>query len=265
MAENIMKIIESSDRMIELAKSMLRSCQSKKDKVYSESRYIISFFLRRSWEMFESFIILIKEERIIDSALLLRSQLEMGFTLGYIFANDIDENENEIRALIYRLDGNRQQLKLVNSNLEGFKEIDPNIETRRDELKEQIAEMEGKLRERYIREDWSFPIIEERAKLSRSVVLNSAYNQSYRDLSNIEHHSMLFGEHYVNNEECEPIEKVDHLKLSPQLKLSVSIFLFRIVFIEILNVFNQVFRLNWTAKIDEIRKSQDEEYSLLKD
>lgn len=265
MSENIMKLIVSSNRMIELAKSMLRSCQSKKEKVHSESRYVISFFLRRSWEMFESLIILIKEERIIDSALLIRSQLEMGFTLGYIFARDIDENENEIRALIFHLDGNRQQLKLVNSNLDGFKEFDPNIETRRDELIKQIEELASRLRDRYKRVDWIFPIIEERAKLSGSVVLKSAYNQSYRDLSNIEHHSMLFGEHYVNNEECEPIEQVAHLKYYPHLKPAVSIFLFRIVFIEILNVFNQVFRLNWIKKIDEIRRNQDEEYSLLKD
>jgi hypothetical protein len=251
--------------MIELAKCMLHSCQLKKDKVYSESRFVVSFFLRRSWEMFESLIILIKAERIIDSALLLRSQLEMGFTLGYIFAKEIDENENEIRALIFHLDGNRQQLKLINSNLEGFKEFDPNIEKRRDELKKQIDEMKKILRDRYKREDWNFPIIEERAKQSGSDVLKNAYNQSYRDLSNIEHHSMLFGEHYVNEKECEPIENINHLEHYSQLKLSVSLFLFRIVFIEIINVFNQVFRLNWNKQIEEIRRIQDEEYSLLKD
>jgi len=265
MSENIKKLIESSNRMIELAKCILHSCQLKKDKVYSESRFVVSFFLRRSWEMFESFIILIKAERIIDSALMLRSQLEMGFTLGYIFAKDIDENENEIRALIFRLDGNRQQLKLVNCNLEGFKEFDPNIETRRDELKEQIREMEGILRDRYKREDWNLPSIEERVKQSGSDVLKSAYNQSYRDLSNIEHHSMLFGEHYVNNNECEPKDKVNHLEHYPHLKHAVSLYLFRIVFIEILNVFNQEFKLKWNKQIEELRKLQEEEYLLLKD
>lgn len=265
MSESITKLVESSNRMIELAKNTLHSCQLKKAKVYSESRFVVSFFLRRSWEMFESIIILIKEERVIDSALLLRSQLEMGFTLGYIFAKDLDENENEIRALIYHLNGNRQQLKLINSNLEGFKEFDPNIETRRDKLKEQIKEMEGILRDRHKREEWNLPPIEERVKQSGSEVLKSAYNQSYRDLSNIEHHSMLFGEHYVNEKECEPIEKINHLEHYSQLKLSVSLFLFRIVFIEILNVFNQVFKLKWEKQITELRKIQDEEYKLLKD
>jgi hypothetical protein len=159
--------------MIELAKSMLYSCQLKKGKVYSESRFVVSFFLRRSWEIFESFIILIKEGRIIDSAVLLRSLLEMGFSLGYIFAKDIDEKEIEIRALIYHLDGDRQQLKLINSNLEGFKEFDRDIETRRDELKEQIGAMEGILRDKYKRDDWSLPTIEERVKQSKSEVLKS--------------------------------------------------------------------------------------------
>jgi hypothetical protein len=265
MSENIVKLIESSNKMIEYAKSMLHSCQLKKDKVHSESRFVVSFFLRRSWEMFESFIILIKEERIIDSALLLRSQLEMGFTLGYIFAKDIDENENEIRALKFRLDGNRQQLKLVKSNLEGFREFDPKIERRRDELKDQIKKMEGILRGRYKRDDWRLPRIEERVTQSGSDVLKSAYNQSYRDLSNIEHHSMLFGDNYVNEKECEPIEKINHLDHHSQLKLSVSLFLFRIVFIEILDVFNQAFKLNWHKQIEELRKIQDQEYILLKD
>lgn len=205
MPEKIKILIESSNKMIELAKSMLYSCQLKKGKVYSESRFVVSFFLRRSWEMFESFIIFIKEGRIIDSAVLLRSLLEMGFNLGYIFAKDVDEKENEIRALIYHLDGDRKQLKLINSNLEGFKEFDRDIEARRDELKKQIRIMEGVLQDRYRRDDWSFPRIEERVKLSKSEVLKSAYNQSYRDLSNIEHHSILFGQHYVDSSECEPI------------------------------------------------------------
>lgn len=265
MSDSLSRLIETSYKMIEFAKNMLHSCQLKKRKVYSESRFVVAFFLRRSWEMFESFIILVKEARIIDSAVLLRSVLEMGFSLGYIFAKDLDENENEIRALIYHLDGDRQQLKLINSNLEGFREFDRDIEARRDELREKIRIMEGVLQNKYKRDDWSLPTIEERVRLSESEVLKSAYNQSYRDLSNIEHHSMLFGQHYVNDKECEPRAVIKHLEHHSQLKPSVSLFLFRIVFIEILNVFNEVFKLNWFKQIAEVRKLQDEEFKLLKD
>jgi len=251
--------------MIDIAKGMLQSCQLKKSKVYSTLRFVVSFFLRRSWEMFESFLILIKENRIIDSAVLLRSVLEMGISLGYIFAKDIDETENEIRALTYQLDGDRQQLKLTNSNLEGFKEFDSNIEARRDELKEQIRMIEGVLKDKYGKEEWDLPKIEQRAILSKSDVLKKAYNQSYRDLSIIEHHNMLFGQHYVDSRECEPIEEINYLKHYSQLKPSVSLYLFRIVFIEILSVFNDVFQLNRHEKLAEVRKLQGDEYRLLKD
>src|SRR4030042_2207120 len=258
-------LIETSYKMIELAKSMIHTCQLKKGKVYSESRFVISFFLRRSLELFESFIILIQEGRIIDSAVLLRSLLEMGFSLGYIFAKDLDEKENEIRAITYHLDGDRQQLRLIEANLEGFKEFDHNIEARRDELKEQIGMMEGVLKDKYGKDDWRLPTIKERVDLSKSEVLKSAYGQSYRDLSNIEHHSMLFGQQYVDSEECEPIVAINHLKHYSQLKPSVSLFLFRIVFIEILSAFNGAFKLKWETQIAEMRKLQDEEYKLLKD
>ena len=265
MSDNLNKLIETSHKMIGTAKGMLQSCQLKKKKIYSTSRFVVSFFLRRSWEMFESFLILIKENRIIDSAVLLRSILEMGISLGYIFAKDIDETENEIRALTYQLDGDRHQLKLANSNLEGFKEFDSNIEPRRDELKEQIRIIEGILKDKYGKEEWNLPKIEQRAKLSNFDVLKKVYNQSYRDLSSIEHHNMLFGQHYVDSKNCEPIEEIKHLEHYSQLKPSVSLFLFRIVFIEILNVFNDVFILNWDKQVAEIRKFQDEEYALLKD
>lgn len=265
LSEKMQKLVETSYDLIAIAKGMQESCHIKKKKVYSHSRYIISFFFRRAWEMFESFLILIKENKIIDSALLLRSILEMGMSLGYIFADDIDENENEIRAIEYILNGDKQQVKLINCNLEGFKEFDAKIETRRDELNKQIKTMEDVLKKKYDKEKWKLPSIEKRALLSKSQVLKMAYDQSYRDLSNIEHHNMLFGKHYVDGNECEPIEEINHLKHYSQLKPSVSLFLFRIVFIEILGVFNQVFQLNWNKQLAKVRKLQDEEYGLLKD
>lgn len=265
MYHNIWKLRKSSKKMIKQGKEMLNSCHQRKEKAYSETGFVISFFLRRSWEMFESLLILVKKERIIDSALLLRSQLEMGFTLGYIFAKGLDNNENEIRAMVFHLDGNRQQLKLLNSNLEGFREFDPDIGKRQDDLKRQIRFMEEVLENKYAREDWTLPSIEERQKLSGSDVLKRAYNLSYRDLSNIEHHSMLFGEHYVNEKECEPKERIEHLKHFSQLKLPVCLYLFRAVFIEILNEFNQVYKLDMDEIIVFLRRIQEKDYKLLKD
>ncbi len=186
MSDNLNQLIKTSNEMIDIAKGMIQSCHLKKNKVYSDSRFVVSFFLRRSWEMFESFLILIKENRIIDCAVLLRSLMEMGISLGYIFAKDIDETENEIRVLEYMLEGNRHQLKMINSNLEGFKEYDSNIEARQKELREQIKIIEGVLKDKYGRDDWCLPSIIDRANLSKFDVLKSMYNQTYRDLSSIE-------------------------------------------------------------------------------
>lgn len=265
MTENTQKLVETSYRLITIAKEMLESCQIKRGKVYSHIRYIISFFFRRALEMFESFLILIKENRIIDCTLLLRSILDMGMSLGYIFANDINEHENEIRARIYMLDGIRMQRKLINCNLEGFKEFNSNIEARRDELTGQIEEIESDLKDNYSVEKCDLPDILNRALISKSQVLKDAYNQSYRDLCTIEHHNMLFGQHYVDTKKVEPKEIINHLEHYSQLNPSVSIILFRIVFIEILNAFNQVFQLNWKEKIKEIRNMQGEDWALIKD
>jgi len=259
------KLIDTSSQIIAYAKDMAYSCQLKKKKIFSYPRFVVSFFLRRSWEMFESFIILIKERRIIDSAIILRSVLEMGISLGYIFSKDINEEETEIRAIIYMLDGDKQQLKLTNANLEGFKEFNSHIKERRDELKEQIIKMEDELKNKYKTKDWSLPSIQVRAELSRYNFFKKVYNQSYRDISNIEHHSMLFGQHYVESKGCDPILKINHLNFRSQLKPSVSLYLFRAVFIEIMNIFNKVFQLKWERKLSEMREIHEKEYKLLRD
>jgi hypothetical protein len=84
-------------------------------------------------------------------------------------------------------------------------------------------------------------------------------------LSSIEHHNILFGQHYVDSNECEPIKEINHLEHSSQLKPAVSLFLFRIIFIEILNVFNQEYQLKWMDKIKELDDIQKKEKSLLND
>lgn len=265
MIENLNILVETSKKMIQVADDLVKACYRKEKKVCSQTRYVISFFLSRSWEMFGSFLCLVKENRIIDAALLLRSLWEMGISLGYIFAKDIDETESEKRALRYLLDGDRQQLKLVIANIDGFREFDPEIEKRRDMLKERIAEMERHFKERYNEEKWDLPCIEQRSKLSNYEVLRNAYNQAYRGLSNIEHHSYFFGDQYVDGKRCEPIKDPDHLKHYPQYKLEVSLFQFRLIFIEFLNVFNREFRLGHEKQLEELSKFQDDEYKLLKD
>ena len=149
MSDSLDQLIETSNKMIDIAKGMIQSCHLKKNKVYSDSRFVVAFFLRRSLEIFESFLILVKENRIIDSAVLLRSFMDMGINLGFIFAKDIEEREKEIRASKYLLEGNWQQLKLTECIIEELKEININIEARKDELEEQIKFMKDKLKKKF--------------------------------------------------------------------------------------------------------------------
>lgn len=265
MSDILDRLIETSYKLIEIAKGMLKSCQLKKNKVYSDSRFIVSFFFRRAWEMFESFIILIKENRLIDSLILLRSFCEMGINLGYIFTDKINKKEREIRALKYMFEGNSAQLKIINANLEDFKKFDRNIEGRRDELKKEKKRIEETLKNKYGEKKWDLPSIEIRANESGFEVVKSIYNQIYRYTSNIEHHNIFFGKDYVIKKECEPLESVEKFETLPHIKPPVSLFLFRIIFFEILGAFNNEFQLNWDKQVSEIRAIHEEEYQLLKE
>ena len=71
-------LLGSSYKMIESANEMLLCCRRKKKKVFTHSGVAISFFLARALEMFESFLILVKERRIIDSAVLLKKLARHG-------------------------------------------------------------------------------------------------------------------------------------------------------------------------------------------
>lgn len=266
MSDSLDQLIETSNKMIDIAKGMIQSCHLKKNKVYSDSRFVVAFFLRRSLEIFESFLILVKENRIIDSAVLLRSFMDMGINLGFIFAKDIEEREKEIRASKYLLEGNWQQLKLTECIIEELKEININIEARKDELEEQIKFMKDKLKKKFGVKKWKrLPSIRQRAEMSNFEVLKTAYNFAYVDLSSIEHHNVLFGQHYVDSEKCEPIVEINHLEHFPQFKPSVSIVLSRMIFIEILSAFNDAFQLKWEEKLSEMRKVHEGEYALLKE
>ncbi len=266
MTDNLNQLIKTSHEMIEIAKGMIQSCHLKKNKVYSESRFVVAFFLRRPLEMFESFLILVKENRIIDSAVLLRSLMDMGINLGYIFAKDIEEKEKEIRASKYMIEGNYHQLNLTESNIEEVKKFNKKIEARRDDLKEQINFIKKEMKKKFRVRKWKrLPSLKQRAEMSKYEILNRAYNQSYIDLSSIEHHNILFGQEYVDSENCEPFKEINHLKHFPQFKPSISLFLFRAIFIEILSAFNDAFQLKWGERISEIEKIHEGEYALLKE
>jgi len=265
MKGNLGRLVKSSKKVIKVADDLLMSCHQETIEKYTHSKAAISFFLRRSSEMFESFLVLIKKNRIIDSALLLRSFLEMGITLGYIVSKEINETESEKRAFQFLIEGNDYQLRLANSNREGFRRTDKGFDKRISELNGQLEELKTKYREQFGEEYLEFPCIEQRAIRSEYEIFRNIYDQSYRLLSSIEHHSFFFGQNYVEIDNCRPIRDLEHLKHHPELKLGVSLFLFKSIYIEILNAFNDIHHLGREKQIAGLRILQEAEFRLLKE
>jgi hypothetical protein len=246
--------------LIELAGQMLQTCKLKSEKVSSHSRGVVAFFFRRAWEMFESFLILVQEKRLVDAALLLRSLCDMTINLEYI---TVDQKEKKKRAMKYVLEGNRAQLKIINTNLKGFKEISPTIEVRRDELKEDLAKIEEELKNEYGDEDWDLPPIEQRACKSGEIVYNY-YNLVYRPYSNIEHHNIFFGQDYVDREKCEPLEDPKEIVESNLFQPHITLYMFKGLFLVILSKFNEEYQLKWGEKIKTLLEEHKEEFNLYK-
>lgn len=265
MTNNLAELLDSRDKMATIAKEILQICKGRAKKEYSHTRNTVSFLFRRSLEIFETLTILIRAGRIVDSALMLRSLVEMGISLGYIFAKDIDELENEKRALRYLLNGDKQQRDLLKANLEEFKKSDSNIEKRLDELNDHLKQMEEDFKNKYKDENWKLPCIKQRAVLSNYKELLEAYNLSYRDLSNIEHHNFLFGQHYVDDEKCEPKVEISLPKELTQFRPIVILAYSRALFLNMLSVFNDEFHLGRERQITELRSLQDKEFALLKE
>ena len=256
MTENLAKLMETSKRTIAVANDLLQACHQKEEKVYSHSGSAVSFFIVRGSEMFESFLILVEKERILDCALILRSFLDMGMTLAYIFSKGIEETESERRALLYLIEGDKDQLKLANSNRDALRKSDKAIDERIDELKKRKEGLEAYYKSRYGDERPEFPFIEQRAILSNYEVMRKVYDQAYRILSFVDHHSFFIGGNYVNMDKCEPLKEIDIPKHFPQLRLVVSLLSFKSMFIEILSVFNDVYHLGKEERILEIRALQ---------
>jgi len=254
MSELTNELFELSSEFLKVANEMHQSCLRKENKVYSDSRYIISFYFRRAIEMFESFIVLTKEQRLTDSAVLLRSFWELGINTGFIYHK---RKNKELNSLRYLLDEHTVQKKIINANLQEFKETDDEIEQKRDEIIEDTFRVKRELCKKYCEQDWKLPGIEERAKKSGLLVLYKAYNQVYRYLSNIEHHNIFFGKNYVDEKNCEPLKK---LKENPLLAPDLNLIMFQSIFLEILKKFNEEFQLSWKDKLSELGKKHGEKY-----
>lgn len=257
-ADILSDLLTTSFKFVDVAKKMVQSCRLKKNKKRTYSRYIISFFFKRAIEMFESFIILIQEQKLADSAMLLRSFIEMGINVGFIFENKF---KKEMNALRYILNASKAQKKILKKNIDNFKEINIDVESRLEIIEREIKEDKKKFKDKFPDHDTELPCIEQRADDSGSEVLKKAYNQLYRYFSNIEHHNTWFGRDYVDEEECSPVEEIRReYAFAPE----VNLWTFRSIFVVIMKTFNEEFSLKWEKKIQELKCLHEAEYEQMK-
>jgi len=261
MGDPLDELINTSYELLRLSKEVMHSCRLKKNKRISASRLIISFFLRRAQETFEAFLVLLRQHCVVDASLLLRSFAEVGINTAYIF---YEEKEKEKRSLQYIIEGDDAQRRLIASNIEAFKKFDPAIESRSRQLKESVRQAKDDFEKNFPGVSSSLPPINQRATQTGINILDSFYNQVYRFYSNVEHASMFFGRNYVDEKKCEPLENPKDITESPLFDPKVLLFLFRIIYFEILKAFNNEYKLNWEKKIFELYKRHESEYSLLK-
>lgn len=242
--ENINKdyLLNIASELIELAYDILQTCQNKTESERQLNHLITSFHFRRSLEMFESFIILIKEERIIDASLLLRSLVNLAIDDSYL--NDNKSLNRGIIALKYMFDGEKTFLKHLKINQ---RRLPLNIIIKRgsDFLNKLMSNPKLQMIENILgKQKWELPNIEDRAGECRlGPELSGIYHMLYRFLCNIEHHSFHFGIHYTDTFKIEPL-KLPDFQHEYNLNPDEFLLLFCKIFCGILNSFCEVFEIS---------------------
>jgi len=258
MSELFDQMMSSCYELIATARSMMESCRQKRNKRKSDSRLVISMFLNRSIELFESFLVLLKNNRLADSAILLRSFWEMGINTSYIFS---DIKLKEINALKFLINEEKEKTNLLRRNLEEFKKYDCNIEKRLKELEQQKIVMVDFFNKKYKTSDLKWPKIIDRAEKTKDRVVKKAYDQIYCYLCSIEHHDMSFGRNYIDEKTDEPLE---HIKTPPLLRPELNIIMARSILLVIMKTFDKEYCLKWEGVLKKLEVKHGKEYEEMK-
>jgi len=256
----INELYDAHNELINLAKEMLQRCQLKKEKKCTDSRKLMSFYFRRAWEMFESFVVLIKAGRLIDSALLLRSLYNMTVDMSYMM---LDAKKREDVAMIYFLKGNKAQIDLLKCNIERFEEWGyGNHKSRLAELEENQAKIKEELKKekKYVKVPSQ---IRQRAEKAGDIIL-AYYYLVYKPFSNIEHHNIFFGQDYVDDKNCEPVENPEKYLDTAVFKPEITLYMFKGLFLIVLSAFNEAFQLKWGEIIKRKLQEHKKEFDLYK-
>lgn len=258
MDEFLEQMFTTTYEFIDTANKMIVSCRLKDKMHFSNSRLVISFYIKRAVELSESFLILLKNNRLADSAVLLRSFWEMGINTDYIFS---DQKTKEVNAIKFLLNEYRGKINILTNNRKEFEAVGINIEEALAKATKQYEESKDFFSRQHKTDDWYWPKIFQRAKDSKSWVIQQAYYQVYAYICNIDHHDMAFGKDYVDAEECKPLKDI---KMVPLLRPEVNLFMCRSILLVIMSTFNEEFSLKWGEVLTSLQEKQDREYNEMK-
>jgi hypothetical protein len=258
MDEFLDQMIATAYEFIESAKKMMESCRLKDKKHHSDSRLVISFYIKRAVELSESFLILLKDNRLADSAVLLRSFWEMGINTDFIFS---DQKKKEVNAIKFLLNEYRGKINILKYNRKEFEATGINVEEELAKITAEYEKMKDFFSIKYKTDDWNWPKIFRRAMDSKSWVIQQAYNQVYAYTCNIEHHDISFGKNYVDVEVCQPFKDIKMVSL---LRPDVNLFMCRSILLVIMSTFNEEFSLKWGEVLTGLQQKQDREYNEMK-
>lgn len=242
-------LYEYSEKIINLARSMHGSCVRKINKVRTNYRIVLSSYFARALEIFESILIMVRNDRITDAGVLLRSLTNLMINLGYI-----DRNKEE-RATLMLFDLATQHKKLYEKSRNFFVSIGKTHQV--DRYIQHYRNEERKL-ERIIRQSYPNAMRWDRIRISTRASANRdlqyIYDLLYSDLSRFEHHDFSALRAYVNPDTCNPIITTGPRRHSPVLNHENILMLSCILFGIVLEFFNDEFRLRWRERITELNQ-----------
>jgi hypothetical protein len=254
MTELADRMIATGYEFVELANKMMKSCRQKDKKVRTYNRAVISFFMSRAAEGFESFLLLLRNNRLADAAVLFRSFCEMGIDTAYIFS---DPKLKDLRVMQYLLNESKEVIKTLDKNKDELSQDGYKVDERLEKKRAGLEKMKTDFAKQFKEGDWRWPTIEKRVELSKNEVIRSMYYQVYAFTSNIEHHNMLFGRDYISLDDCGPAEVAEP---NPLLRPELHLIIFRSILLVIMKIFNEEYHLKWEKALESLGEKQGQDY-----
>lgn len=258
MTELADRMIATGYEFVELANKMMKSCRQKDNKVRTNSRAVISFFMSRAVEGFESFLLLLRNNRLADAEVLFRSFCEMGINTAYIYP---DPKLKDLLVMQFLLNESKEVIKTLNNNKDELRQDGYEVDERVAKKQSGLDKMKTDFANQFPGGDWKWPHIDERVKLSNSTVIHSMYYQVYAFASNVEHHNMFFGRDYIDLDKFEPAKVVE---LNPILRPELNMIIFRSILLVIMKTFNSEFQLKWDDALKGLEERQGQQHREIK-